>query len=134
MMGKFRSFLSSFRGDQDGGSTVEFMLWVPVFTALMTGAIDVGTIFTHKSNYWSTARDTARQVARHSMTVSEAETYAQTHATFGGVTPTVDVTVSATDVTVRIAGQADTIASFGIFGALDGANVVAEITYALEPT
>lgn len=126
-------FRQRFIKDENGAATVEFMLWVPVFTALMTGAVDVGTIFSHKSNYWSTARDAARQVARHAMTSSEAEAYAETHATFKGVTPQVTVTTTATEVSVRIAGVADTLSPFGIFDILDGANIVAEVTYALEP-
>ena len=133
-MEKIKRNLVALRRNQDGGVSVEFMLWVPVFTALMTGAVDVGTIFTHKSNYWSTARDTARQLARHSMTQAEAETYALQHATFGSVTPVVNISATPTEVTVRISGEADTISAFGIFGALDGANIAAEVTYALEPT
>ena len=133
IVGRVKTWVKRSREDEHGGATVEFMLWVPVFTALMTGAIDVGTIFTHKSNYWSTARDTARLVARHAMTESAATAYAKEHATFSGVEPTVSVSTTTTDVTVRITGTADTIASFGIFDILDGATVQAEVTYALEP-
>lgn len=130
---KEKTLFQRLKSDEDGGASVEFMLWVPIFTALMTGAVDVGTIFTHKSNYWSAARDTARLVARHAMTAEEAEQYAMERATFGGVTPQVNVSLDASEVTVTISGQADTIAAFGVFGVLDGANIVAEVTYSLEP-
>lgn len=126
-------YLRTNHANEDGGVSVEFMLWVPVFVALMTGAVDVGTIFTYKTNYWGVARDTARQVARHAMSQSEAETYAQTKATYSGIAPETTVTISATDVTVTLLGQADTIASFGIFKILDGAEISATVTYALEP-
>ena len=126
-------FKRKFQKDDGGGVTIEFMLWVPVFVALMTGAVDIGTIFANKSNYWGVARDTARQVARHAMTNSEAEAYAAIQATFGSVVPTVTVSTTTTEVTVSISGSTDTIAAFGIFSIFDGGTVSASVTHSIEP-
>ncbi|GGA24645.1 TadE/TadG family type IV pilus assembly protein [Neptunicoccus cionae] len=133
MRSNFSKLIKRTRHNEDGGVSVEFMLWVPVFVALMTGAVDVGTIFAYKTNYWGVARDTARQVARHAMSASEAEAYAREMATYSGVEPDTEVEITANDVTVRLIGYADTIASFGIFKVLQGTEISAEVTYALEP-
>ena len=126
--------LRRFRRAEGGGATIEFMLWIPIFVALLTGAVDVGTIFAHKSNYWSVARDTARQVARHAMTPAQARTYAEEQATLGSTVPSVTVERTTNDVTVSISGSATTIAAFGVFQIFDGQQISARVTYALEPT
>lgn len=123
----------SFRGDDRGGVTIEFVLWAPVFAALIAGATDISLAFMNQSNFWNIARDTARAVSRHAMSADEAKAYAEANSKFGNATPTATVTLTATEVTVKISAPATTVDAFGIFGIFEGTTIKAEVTHRLEP-
>ncbi len=123
----------SFRDDERGGITVEFVLWAPVFAALIAGATDITLAFMNQSNFWNVARDTARIVSRHAMTVDEAKAYAEENAVFANAEPTAVVTVDATEVIVTITAPASTIDAFGIFGIFKDTTIKAEVRHRLEP-
>ena len=123
----------SFRDDERGGITVEFVLWAPVFAALIAGATDITLAFMNQSNFWNVARDTARIVSRHAMTVDEAKAYAEENAVFANAVPTAVVTVDATEVIVTITAPASTIDAFGIFGIFKDTTIKAEVRHRLEP-
>lgn len=135
LRGKNKSFRGreSFRSDERGGVTVEFVLWAPVFAALIAGATDITLAFMNQSNFWNVARDTARIVSRHAMTVDEAKAYAESNAIFANATPTAVVTVDATEVVVTITAPATTIDAFGIFGIFKDTTIKAEVRHRLEP-
>lgn len=121
------------RGDERGGVTIEFVLWAPVFAALIAGATDITLAFMNQSNFWNVARDTARIVSRHAMTVDEAKAYAESNAIFANAAPTAVVTVDATEVIVTITAPATTIDAFGIFGIFKDTTIKAEVRHRLEP-
>jgi Flp pilus assembly protein TadG len=122
-----------FARETEGGVTIEFVLWVPFFCAILVATVDVSLLFMTQSNYWSVSRDTARLVARHAMTEAAAESYAQTRATFAGNVPTTDVTINGATVTVTISNPASEIAPFNALG-LSGDRVIdASVTQTLEP-
>ena len=123
----------SFTDDERGGITVEFVLWAPVFAALIAGATDITLAFMNQSNFWNVARDTARIVSRHAMTVDEAKAYAEENAVFANAEPTAVVTVDATEVIVTITAPASTIDAFGIFGIFKDTTIKAEVRHRLEP-
>ena len=123
----------SFRDDERGGITVEFVLWAPVFAALIAGATDITLAFMNQSNFWNVARDTARIVSRHAMTVDEAKAYAEENAVFANADPTAVVTVDATEVIVTITAPTSTIDAFGIFGIFKDTTIKAEVRHRLEP-
>ena len=123
----------SFRDDVRGGITVEFVLWAPVFAALIAGATDITLAFMNQSNFWNVARDTARIVSRHAMTVDEAKAYAEENAVFANAVPTAVVTVDATEVIVTITAPTSTIDAFGIFGIFKDTTIKAEVRHRLEP-
>lgn len=136
----FRKMRKSFLAEEHGGVTVEFVLWLPVFAALIAGAVDISLAFMNQSNYWNVARDTARLVSRHALTSAQAVTYAESNATFGSGTPTAVVTLSPTangatptQVLVTISAPASSVDAFGIFGIFSGTTITASVKHNIEP-
>ena len=135
----------SYRCDERGGVTIEFVLWAPVFAALIAGATDITLAFMNQSNFWNVARDTARAISRHAMNSTEAEIYAEANAAFANAAP--DATVrcvdagdntaacgdAASQVIVTITAPATTIDAFGIFGIFKDTTIKAEVRHKMEP-
>lgn len=71
ILGSMRS-LDSFRRDETGSATIEFVLWVPIIVAVLTIVIDATTVYITHSEMWNVARDTARQIVSGTIT-SEAQ-------------------------------------------------------------
>lgn len=119
----------------DGGVTVEFVLWLPVFLAVLMLATDASLLFLRQSNFWSAARETARIVARHGMEPGAAEDHAARRAAFGTLTPEARVRIdpATATVTVRLSAPARRMAPFGILGFALGQTISAEVTDTLEP-
>lgn len=122
-----------FRSDERGGVTIEFVLWAPVFAALIAGATDISLAFMNQSNFWNVARDTARAVSRHAMDADQAKAYAEANAKFANATPTAVVTIVGNEVTVAISAPATTIDAFGIFGIFEGTTIQASVKHQIEP-
>jgi Flp pilus assembly protein TadG len=125
----------AFRKRTDGGVTVEFVLWLPVFLALIMLSTDASIMFMRQSNFWSVSRDTARIVSRHGFDTAAAEQYAAVNARFGDYTPKVSVKVDqiTSTVTVTITAQSERMAPFGVIGMAMGNTVSAQVTQTLEP-
>ncbi len=132
---KFKKAIKNFR-DDSGSTTVEFVLWVPVFLVILALTVDVSLMFLRQSNMWHVARDTVRQVSLRQLTTeAQATTYATEHATYSGDVPNVVVNIDRTNqyAQVRISVP---IKSAGVFGVLNigGENdLVAVVTQRLEP-
>lgn len=130
-------------GDESGATTVEFVLWVPVFMLILMLTVDVSLLFLRQSNMWQVARDTARQVSIGQLTTkAKAEEYAELKGTFGGDTPAADVEIDTTYrwVRVNISVPMREVGVFGIFKVggrvitIGGTgNLVASVTHRLEP-
>lgn len=127
--------LRAFGAERDGTVTVEFVIWLPVFLALILLTADISLAFMRQSNFWTVSRDTARIVARHGLNPVAAEHYAARLAAFGNYTPDVSVKVDqlASTVTVTITGQAEKLAPFGVLGLAVGDTVSAQVVQTLEP-
>jgi Flp pilus assembly protein TadG len=130
-----RRALRGFRRSEDGGITIEFVLWLPAFLALILLTADASLAFMRQSNFWTVSRDTARIVSRHGLDSAAAERYAANLARFNGYTPDVSVLVDdqASTVTVTITGEATRMAPFGVLSLAVGGTVSAQVTQALEP-
>lgn len=127
--------LRNFR-DDSGSTTVEFVLWVPVFMVILGLTVDVSLMFLRQSNIWQVARDTARQVSIRRYTVEQGVTYATANATFAGDVPTtVDVIyLPAVDVVeVTIAVPISDVGLFGILNIGAGSDLVAVVRHRMEP-
>jgi Flp pilus assembly protein TadG len=127
--------IRSFRNGSDGAVTVEFVLWVPVFTGLLLLTADASVVFMNQSNFWNVTRDTARIVSRHGLEPEAAEAYARNNAAFGAYTPDVKVEVDdqAATVTVTIIGQSEEMAPFGMLSYALGDTISTRVTQSLEP-
>ena len=86
-LGKLKNFMK----DEGGSTTVEFVLWVPVFMLLLILTVDVSLAMYRYSNIYYVARLTARQVAVRQWSISEAIINATAKATFSGEAPIVSV-------------------------------------------
>lgn len=126
--------LRKFRDDTQGLASFEFLVWLPFLVAVISVTMQVSMLFLTQSNYWSVSRDTARLVARHAMDEAAAETYAQIQAGNVLVTPTTDVVLDSSTVTVTISAPASSLTPFSAFGFLEGVTVLATVTQTLEPT
>ncbi len=129
-------------GDESGATTVEFVLWVPVFMLILMLTVDVSLLFLRQSNLWQVARDTARQVSIGQKDEITGHTYATNNGTFGGDTPDVNITVDETYrwVRVDISVPMSNVGVFGIFKVggkvitIGGTgDLVASVTHRLEP-
>ena len=90
-LGKLKNFMK----DERGATTVEFVLWVPVFMLFLILTVDVSLAMYRYSNIYYVARLTARQVAVRQWSISEAIINATAKATFSGEEPIVSVRPSA---------------------------------------
>lgn len=66
-----------FGRDEKGSATIEFVLWIPLFLALLVLVVDVSTIYVTHTEMWNVARDTARRMAKGDMTAAQAKAYAE---------------------------------------------------------
>ena len=131
---RLRSALQNFR-DDSGSTTVEFVLWVPVFLVILALTVDVSLMFLRQSNIWQVARDTARIYSIRQLNEADAETYAIAHATLGGDVPTVDVIPHLSDEYVQVFISVP-ISDVGLFGILNigaGSDLIAVVTHRMEP-
>jgi len=149
--------------DDSGATTVEFVLWVPVFMFILMITVDVSLLFLRQSNLWYVARDMARQASLHQFAnyadfgYDSAEDYlidaAQKLGTFGGDPPfAVDpleldknknTNINEADGTVTVVLRVKMV-KVGIFGILNiggrainvgnSGNLVAFVKMRLEPT
>ncbi len=133
MLKSARRMLLSFVNRSEGGVSVEFVLWMPVFVGLIAVIADASFMFMRQANFWNVSRDTARIVSRHALDAEEAEAYARDMARFGSYSPDVKVLVGDQTVTVTISGKAEAMAPFGVLGFAIGDTVSARVTQSLEP-
>ena len=125
--------LADFAGAERGSVTVEFVMWVPVFCALLMLFADTSLTYMNQSNFWNVGRETARIVARHGLDAEAAVTYAETHASFGAYTPEARVTIEDGTVTVVISADAREMSLFGILNFAARQKIEARVTDVLEP-
>ncbi|OUS04270.1 hypothetical protein A9Q96_15065 [Rhodobacterales bacterium 52_120_T64] len=147
---RFTRLIRNF-SDDSGATTVEFVLWVPVFMFILMITVDVSLLFLRQSNLWYVARDGARQASLRIITDDAGlQDYVETQGTFGGDRPSAtDTDPDTTDT--HIDTQLDTVtvvlrvpmADVGIFGILrfgsraisigKSGDLVAFVTMRLEP-
>jgi len=123
----------TFRKDTKGNVSIEFALWMPVFTLFILFVADVSLAFTRQSGHQDISHDAARIVARHGMSSTEAVLYVKDRARFSGYTPKVEVQITDSDVIVSIIANAKEMAPFGTLGFALGETVTARVKHTLEP-
>lgn len=71
-----RSALTRFLRSRDGGGTIEAVVWLPLFVALMILAFDITITFYSLNRMWDAARYSARMVSTGQLNAEEARDYA----------------------------------------------------------
>lgn len=125
--------LGSFRRDEEGSVTIEFVLWVPLLLAFLLFATDVTLAFMRQSHAWQVSRETARIVSRYGMDEAAAEAYALENGTMGSSIPAVDVTIGAMDVIVTMSLPTSSLTPFNTLGFVLGDQVTTRVTHTMEP-
>lgn len=123
----------SFRRDEEGNTTIEFVLWFPLLVFLILFATDVTMAFMRQSHVWQVSRETARIVSRHGMDEAAAESFAQAKGTMGTSVPDVDVSFEGTDVVVVMSLPTATLTPFNTLGLVVGNRVTTRVTHTMEP-
>lgn len=125
--------MKRFLSRDEGSTTVEFVLWLPLLVAVLIVAVDASVLYMRQSNLWQVSRDTARIVSRHGMDEAAAKAYATSEATYSNHVPTVDVVVTGQFVTVTLAANLNEIAPIGILNFALNDQLTASVTQAVEP-
>jgi Flp pilus assembly protein TadG len=129
----FSNALKAFHRTERGSVTIEFVMWVPVFCGLLMLFADTSLTYMNQSNFWNVSRETARIVARHGFDAEAAESFAETHASFGHYTPEALVTIDGSTVTVTITADAKSMSLFGLLNFAQNQTIEARVTDVLEP-
>lgn len=148
---RFKKLIRNF-SDDSGATTVEFVLWVPVFMFILMITVDVSLLFLRQSNLWYVARDAARQASIRQITSdAELREFVETRGTFGGDRPSATDPEAPADENTHIDTGAQTVTvvlrvpmvDVGIFGILNiggrainvgnSGNLVAFVKMRLEP-
>jgi Flp pilus assembly protein TadG len=125
--------LRSFRRDERGSTTIEFVLWVPLLLTLLLFATDVTLAFMRQSQVWQVSRETARIVSRHGMDAIAAEAYAREIGTMGSSIPEVEVAFDGSDVVVTMSLASSSLTPFNTLGLLLGDRITTRVTHTMEP-
>lgn len=133
LLGAVRRRLAGFVTGTRGNVTVEFVLWLPLFVALLMLFTDASLTYMNQSNFWNVSRETARIVARHGFDIQEAQRFAEAHARFGRYTPQAQVTIADGTVTVTLSADAKAMSLFGILNFVPGQKISASVTDVMEP-
>ena len=116
---------------ESGNMSIEFVIAVPLFVAVITGAVDVSRVFITQANFYGAARDTARVVARHAMDEESAEAYAAYRVSqISGAPAETDVTVRFDDEKMYAPGIGDNtrglVTVLGVLRAMQHAGIETE--------
>ncbi len=125
--------LRSFLEDEAAAITIEWVMWVPAYAAVLTIIVDASLMFTSYAGLWEAAHDTSRQLSRGEMTLSDGEFYGTQKAWVWATNP--DVTAEFVDcnkVQVQVAVAASELAPFGFLGFARTFDIVATTTHFLE--
>lgn len=130
MFGKFTRFLRR----EDGNTSIEFVVMLPLFVVMLTGAVDLSKVYIDQSNAYSAARDTARLVARHALDEQAAEAYVLARMSqVSNAAATSNVTISGPTVTVQVTAPITALAKFDFLKEMIGTQMSAQVTHAIEP-
>ena len=117
--------------DERGSQTIEFVLWVPIISALVVLVVDSATLYRAHSEMWVVARDTARRMSLGQLpSASAAEQYVTGVMAHFGAPIVVNATYdpdSTMEVVISV-GRADiSIVGYGTHTILGG-QMVARVT------
>jgi Flp pilus assembly protein TadG len=130
-----RSILSFFRDDR-GSQSIAFILWVPIFVALLVIVIDAATLYITQTEMENVARDTARRMIQ-GLPPTLAKTYAYNAMSLRDFPYSVAATFDAvTGAVVTIVVQTETASIIGYLFPLSiiGTSLGASVSMRPDPT
>jgi len=130
---RFSNLVQRFSKDEDGAITIAFVLWVPVFVAILALTVDATTLFISQANMWSVARDTSRFMAVGLYSDAEAEAYAAAQLPIWGAQSTIVASRNANFVTINLKVPIGDVAPFNISGIFTDGFLIAELSQRVEP-
>ncbi|MCZ6889217.1 MAG: pilus assembly protein [Gammaproteobacteria bacterium] len=128
--------ISTFLRDDRGSQSIAFLLWVPVFVALLIIVMDTTTLYITQTEMENVARDTARRMIR-GLPPAAAEALALSAMSLRDYPYTVRATFDmATGAEVTIAMQTANIVIAGYLSPLviSGATLGAHVVMRPDPT
>jgi Flp pilus assembly protein TadG len=126
---KVKEFVTS----DDGTSTIEFVLMLPLFIMFLMLVTDASLLFLRHTTLMNVSRDTARIVSRHAMTPPEAKAYAEESASTVTSPATAEITVDSGFVTVVLTANASASAPFGVISFAVDENITVSVISTMEP-
>ena len=123
---------SPFLRDEYGGVTVEFVVWVVPFMAMLALIVDASILYLTHTEMWNVARDVARRLAIGDITIPQAYDYAEEELFLYGHSYNMTATVGV-DVVVSIGTSVADASVFGIFGRFIDGDLVARVVMRREP-
>ena len=122
----------TFWRDERGSGTIEFVLWVPLFSFLLMVATDASFMYLTMTRMENAARDAVRQVSIGRLQTAAVDTYVAARLDSGPYS--VSAACSTADVAcIRITRPVNTVVSFNIFSALLGESLGTETRMRVEP-
>jgi Flp pilus assembly protein TadG len=104
---------------QAGTVTVEFVIWMPVFVAIIAITSDAAKLYLTQADMHNVARDTARRLATGELTnPTAAQDYAKSQMLYSSLTYTYHITQDGTDDTVEISVPVSQACVFGLLPVL----------------
>lgn len=131
---KFKAFLRQ----EDGSSTIEFVLWLPLVMAILLLIVDSSMLFMSRTHAIRVLQDTNRlySVGQFTGTPAERITKAQTYALnrLQGLSPSATIITTETNRVVRTRATMETaeIASIGFLGMMIDTTLVVSAEHRVE--
>jgi Flp pilus assembly protein TadG len=123
-----------FLRDEHGSATIEFVLWVPVFVALLVATVDATILYLHHTEMWNVSRDVARRVAVGDISEADAANTIQNELFLYSDAYTVATSnPSQLDVEITIQTSILDASVFGFFRPVLGRYLTAHVTMRREP-
>lgn len=126
------SELKRFLFNESGSATIEFVIWMPMFSFLLALIADASMVFMANARMWDVARDTARRMALRTLTAEEARELALANLYYMGQSAEVETT-DGSDVIVQIAVPIEDATVFGPFSSLLPGSLQARVVMLREP-
>jgi Flp pilus assembly protein TadG len=130
-----RSFLNFLRDDK-GSQSFEFLLWVPIFVALLIIVMDATTHYISQTEMENVARDTARRIVK-GLSPDLARTNALNSMSLRdlpySVVATFDPAIGA-DVTIAVQSKDKSMLAYSNVLMMLGTNIGARVIMRPDPT
>ena len=120
--------------DDRGATTIEFVMWVPVFVILLVATTDATILYLTHTEMWNVSRDIARRVAVGDISSADAVNVAQQELLLYGRTYSVGISPdNQLDVVVEITTNVGDASVFGFFEPVLGRDLSARVVMRREP-